>query len=380
MTAHLSPELAQRIVERLDATLERNLNLMDATGQIIASGDPGRIGAHHPGAREALERGAAVEVHAATARDGERAGVNLPLRHRGRVIGVIGVTGDPDEVRQTAAVLELTIALMLDREQELGREARRDAQDRELLARLVHGAAPERAVAVLERRHADVAPPWVLHAVPSSEAASDPRVVAQLRTRTGPSPAIAAALRGTLWVLRSAAEGERRGTLPEAALRLLPPGSRVLSSMRCDSEEALVDEVRLLALCAARPELLPEEPLQLDTAALGLEIAAAQLPIAIAASMRTRVAGLRATELRTLGDYLATGSATEAAARGFTHRNTVLQRLARITRVTALDPRAAADASTLRLALVLHRERHREAQRAARVQLAHGSDPIVTDL
>ncbi|MCH1883323.1 sugar diacid recognition domain-containing protein [Agrococcus sp. ARC_14] len=361
MPTYLSAALAQRIVEQLESTLETNLNLMDAAGLIIASGDASRVGQHHPGAREAAERGAPVEVRAETARPGERPGVNLPLLHRGRIIGVVGVTGDPVTVRPIAAVLVLTIALLLDRELELGQEARRDAQDRELLARLVFGTTPRLALASLQRRRADIPAPWVLHAVLSTtqqDAAFDPRTVAQLRVRAGEAPAIVAVLRGTMWILRSAAAGAaapRRVRVSPLLLEQLGTEVRVVSSLRCESAEALRLEAAQLALLAARPELLPDASAPLDTASLGVEAAAAMLPADTAEAFRRHLAGLRVVDLDTLRHFLDTGSVAAAALRGYTHRNTVMQRLARVTRISGLDPRAAGDAATLRLALVLQR-------------------------
>lgn len=361
MPAYLSASLAQRIVEQLEATLETNLNLMDAHGLIIASADASRVGQLHPGAREAAERGVPVEVRADTARVGERPGINVPLRHGGRIIGVVGATGDPETVRPIVSVLVLTITLLLDRELELGQEARRDARDRELLGRLVFGTTPRLAAASLQRRRSETPGPWVLHAVvPTDEqgAEFDPRLVAQLRSGVGEGVWVVAVLSGVMWILAPAtqvAEGSRRAIAPQRLVEQLGPGVRIVSSLRCDSAESLFLDAGQLALIAARPELLPEDAGPLDIASLGLEIAAALLPAEAAAVLRRHLAGLRDADLGTLGFFLDSGSVAHAAQRGYTHRNTVVQRLARVERVSGLDPRVPGDAATLRLALVLRR-------------------------
>lgn len=89
------PQLAQKIVERSMKVLPFNVNVMDARGIIIASGNPQRIGDLHSGAQMVLARQEAVEIDTAAASSlpGAKAGINLPLYGRGEICGVIGITG-----------------------------------------------------------------------------------------------------------------------------------------------------------------------------------------------------------------------------------------------------------------------------------------------
>lgn len=59
----LTPELAQPIVDRAMAILQRNVNMMDGNGFIVGSGDPSRIGNFHQGAEAVLRTGRRVEIH-----------------------------------------------------------------------------------------------------------------------------------------------------------------------------------------------------------------------------------------------------------------------------------------------------------------------------
>ena len=52
----LSTELAQDIVTRTMKIIPYNVNVMDVSGSIIASGNPGRIGELHTGAMLALAK------------------------------------------------------------------------------------------------------------------------------------------------------------------------------------------------------------------------------------------------------------------------------------------------------------------------------------
>ncbi|WP_461640498.1 sugar diacid recognition domain-containing protein, partial [Leucobacter sp. BZR 635] len=192
---HLGSALAQRIVDELAPAIQENLNLMDSQGFIIASSDVSRVGTLHPGAREAAATNEVVAVHADTARPGERPGVNLPLEHRGRVIGVVGVTGKPAKVRSLAPVLVLTIALLFEREAELVGESRRDAADRDVLARLVFGSRPEDALTLLQQRSPALDGPWVIVAGIVStlgEGVLDAGAVARLRRTLGPGAVVGA--------------------------------------------------------------------------------------------------------------------------------------------------------------------------------------------
>ncbi|MCC7600437.1 helix-turn-helix domain-containing protein [Janthinobacterium sp. FW305-129] len=108
--------LAQDIVRRTMHIIPFSVNVIDARGVILASGDPQRVGDLHPGAQLALARRASVEIGAADmARlPGTRAGINLPLTVRGEICGVLGLTGEPDAVRQFGELVRAMAEMMLE--------------------------------------------------------------------------------------------------------------------------------------------------------------------------------------------------------------------------------------------------------------------------
>jgi len=63
----LDASLAQSIVDRAMQILQTNVNVMDESGLIIASGERARIGARHEGALLVLAQGRAVEIDEALA-------------------------------------------------------------------------------------------------------------------------------------------------------------------------------------------------------------------------------------------------------------------------------------------------------------------------
>lgn len=111
-------ELAQGIVDTTQCLIHGNVNIMNREGMIIATSHPARRGTFHKGARDVIHSGAAVEIYKAEIAHypGAREGVNLPIVLDGQIIGVIGVTGDPDEVRGLARLVKLITEMILERD------------------------------------------------------------------------------------------------------------------------------------------------------------------------------------------------------------------------------------------------------------------------
>jgi len=129
---NLSPALAHDIVARTMRIIPFNVNVMDARGVILASGDAARVGQLHDGALLALARRATIEVDAAAAPrlHGALPGVNLPLTVAGQLCGAVGLSGAPDEVRQFGELVRLTAEMILE-QASLAGELQRDTRYRE---------------------------------------------------------------------------------------------------------------------------------------------------------------------------------------------------------------------------------------------------------
>lgn len=128
----IGSELAQGIVERTMRIIPFNVNVMDARGIIVASGKASRIGDLHPGAQLALSKRATVEIDDAAIPNlpGAQAGINLPLSVRGEICGVVGITGNPDSVRQFGELVRVTAEMILEQSQLIG-ELQREKRYRE---------------------------------------------------------------------------------------------------------------------------------------------------------------------------------------------------------------------------------------------------------
>ncbi|MBW7981195.1 CdaR family transcriptional regulator [Enterobacillus tribolii] len=113
---HLDNRLAQDIVTRTMQIIDSNINVMDSRGRIIGSGDEERLGEMHEGALLAISQGRVVDIDDAVARHlhGVRPGINLPLRLDGQIVGVIGLTGNPSQLRQYGELVCMTAEMMLE--------------------------------------------------------------------------------------------------------------------------------------------------------------------------------------------------------------------------------------------------------------------------
>ena len=87
----------------------RTINIMNTDGIIIASSDPKRVGTFHFGADQVMHTGRSVNITRSQlpAYPGALEGCNMPLRQNGKIIGVVGITGDPEELQDLAHLLEV---------------------------------------------------------------------------------------------------------------------------------------------------------------------------------------------------------------------------------------------------------------------------------
>ena len=112
----ISNASAQQIVEEIGKLVKQNINLMDHTGRIIASNDPGRIGQFHPGAHRIItERLQELYITQDMERSDPlvRRGINLPIEVDGRVVGAIGITGLYDEVIRYGQIVKKMAEILI---------------------------------------------------------------------------------------------------------------------------------------------------------------------------------------------------------------------------------------------------------------------------
>lgn len=111
----LSPALAVRILNDVKALTKESIIIVNETGTIIASIEEGRTGATHAGAKKVIETKQTLYISPDLAEElkGVKPGINLPIFFKDKVIGVIGLTGTPEDVEPFAEMIRRMTELII---------------------------------------------------------------------------------------------------------------------------------------------------------------------------------------------------------------------------------------------------------------------------
>jgi carbohydrate diacid regulator len=112
----LTQKIANEIVKETSLRLDRNVNIMDTEGTIIATMNKARIGSIHKGAIEVLSTQKTLVIHPDQKWEGAQPGINLPIVFMDKIIGVIGITGDPKDLGNIGDLVKMTTELMIRQE------------------------------------------------------------------------------------------------------------------------------------------------------------------------------------------------------------------------------------------------------------------------
>lgn len=161
----LNETIARQIVERAMKIIPHSVNVMDDQGRIIGSGDRQRLHHKHEGAVLAITECRVVEIDHATALKlkGVKPGINLPILYHQRVIGVIGVSGSPEQVRHYGELVKMTAELIIEQAALMSQIEWNKRHREELVMQLIQGSSLDDAqlVSIAERLGLDLSQPRV---------------------------------------------------------------------------------------------------------------------------------------------------------------------------------------------------------------------------
>jgi len=111
----LSISLAKKIIDEVHKLFDEELIMIGIDGIIMASTDAERIGTYHEGAAISIKEKRRVVI---TKEDeqhlqGVKAGINVPVFFLNNVIGVIGITGEPERVLPYVELLRKMTELLV---------------------------------------------------------------------------------------------------------------------------------------------------------------------------------------------------------------------------------------------------------------------------
>lgn len=113
----LSKIKMQKIVEELRHSIDRDINIMDRTGYIIASTNPARIGILHTGALRIIEeKMTELLIGDETCFEGARRGINLPICINDEIVGVVGITGEREDVEHFGKIIKKMTEILISEE------------------------------------------------------------------------------------------------------------------------------------------------------------------------------------------------------------------------------------------------------------------------
>jgi len=135
----------QNIVERVIGILGKNINIMNTGGIIIASGDETRIGSFHEIAAMAAAESREIIVASNQAPEfqGVKPGVNLPINFNDEVIGVVGITGNPEDVAGYGKIIKELVELMVQDKQQKKLDLFQYRAVRDLIKELIKTSDPK---------------------------------------------------------------------------------------------------------------------------------------------------------------------------------------------------------------------------------------------
>ena len=117
----VTPKIVQPFIATWEEALHYKVTITDTNGYIVGSSDPARLNQFHPSAYEILcERQPIESWDIATdsyvnVPEGVQLGYGERVIYDGECIGLIGLVGAPEEIKQSIKTAQLVLQLMLDR-------------------------------------------------------------------------------------------------------------------------------------------------------------------------------------------------------------------------------------------------------------------------
>ncbi|MFT7053889.1 MAG: carbohydrate diacid regulator [Psychromonas sp.] len=357
----LESHLAQQIVDRTMEIIGNNINVMNQSGVIIGSGDKNRISKIHDGALLALQRGETIEVTEESSKvlKGVKPGINLSLKTSEKIIGVIGITGDPDKIRNYAKLVKMTAEMIVE-QANLTEQLQWDRRHREeFISTWITGDMKKNELLDWgQRLNINI---------------SSPRVAAIIRFRDSCHPMSLSAIRRVVELLEHPYRDNLVAVLSMNEIVVLKPATFYQGEWNSDEESKRIDQLLI--------RLKQYEITNIDIALGHYFTGEQQVPLSFQSAQLTLQAGLKTDSNKHLYDalrlpvllsplsnswqaeqickafitlqsddkngqlvktlqalFLYHHSLSECAKHLFIHRNTLRYRIQKIKKITKIDP------------------------------------------
>jgi len=377
----ISREMAQSIVEEIETVINERINIMDSDGIIMASSDESRLGQYHGGAfRVVTERLKELTVQYDGEYTGSRQGVNFPIVIDNEIIGVVGISGDREQVFKFGHIIKkMTEILILEYYRTSRLIHDEQAKTSFLTDLLFSDQLDDRSVRARAQVFGiDILSPCVIVVCEVSfhtgkgvteqarpDKTTRERILDEIRWQIRLDPKAQVLMHGSAYVLFLGAE-----SFPNMEHQLQTLKSRLEASWNVRiasgigtiaSDFTRIRQSYIAAVKAASIAHIYFDGVCRRYESLGIELVVEELPRTVRMELLSRVfrnGGLTDIEewVRLLDSYFRmNGSINRMAEDLYIHKNTVQYRLAKLKEQTGYDVRDARDAAMLYLAMMFHR-------------------------
>lgn len=118
----LPSEVLTDMALNLSTLIKHNVNIFNVDGVIVGSSDLSRLGEYHSFAHSVIKGEIKDYKVYGTNQENVKPGINLPILSHGKVIGAVGITGNPDEVQIFSEILKMSLEQLI--EQKLAEDKR----------------------------------------------------------------------------------------------------------------------------------------------------------------------------------------------------------------------------------------------------------------
>ena len=109
----ISTKLATDILVKMKEIINQDLNYINTNGIIIASTNPDRIGNFHEASLLCVKKEKEVIIENDEQYIGSKKGINMPIYFDDSIIGVIGITGEKDEVEKYGEIIRMMTSILI---------------------------------------------------------------------------------------------------------------------------------------------------------------------------------------------------------------------------------------------------------------------------
>ncbi|NLZ81669.1 MAG: hypothetical protein GX913_07735 [Clostridiales bacterium] len=151
----LSVQIASNIVKEVNLVIPLKINIMDERGLIIASSDQTRIGGFHEGAFHIITNKLdELTVNYDGEFEGALRGINFPLKLQGYIVGVLGITGEYDEIIDSTKIIKRMTELLLENTYSVEQKQLQESVRNRYLAEWLNGEPKNITTEFVERGQA----------------------------------------------------------------------------------------------------------------------------------------------------------------------------------------------------------------------------------